>query len=131
MKVQLFHGLAAGLLSGIAGVVYQSVYENAMYLDFSKVINVGSIIGASVFGCLLMAIGYWLLGKFKKPNLKVWLNALIVVLSFASILSPLAMTLPLDVEFPELFPGLAIPMHFFPALVFFGLDPVFSKHAEV
>jgi hypothetical protein len=130
MKVQLIHGLSAGLLSGIAGVVYQSVYENAMYLDFGKVINAGSILGASVFGCMLMAIGYWLLIKFKKPNLKAWLNALIVVLSFASILSPLAMTLPLDVEFPELFPGLAIPMHFFPALVFFGLDPFFTKYEE-
>jgi ABC-type Fe3+-siderophore transport system permease subunit len=130
MKYQLIHGVVAGLLSGLAGVVYQSVYENAMYLDFSEVINAGSIFGASVFGCVLMAIGYWLLIKFKMPHLKVWLNVLIVVLTFASILSPLGTTLPLDVEFPELFPGLAIPMHFFPALVFFGLDPVFRKYEE-
>lgn len=127
MKTHLMHGLVAGLLAGLAGAIYQSIYENAMFLDFSAVINTASIIGVCVFGCVLMGVGYWLLVKFNKPKLKVWLNVVIVVLSFASILSPLGMTLPLDVESPEMFPGLAIPMHFFPALVFFGLDPAFAK----
>jgi hypothetical protein len=33
----------------------------------------------------------------------------------------------LDVEFPEMFPGLVIPMHFFPALAFFAIDPFFKQ----
>ena len=127
MKKFLIHGIIAGVLTAVAGIVYQMVYENALFLDFSLVINPGSIAGASIFGCVLMALGYWLLEHFKKPNLKGWLNVLISVLSFLSILGPLGMSLPLDVEFPEMFPGLAIPMHFFPAMIFFGLYPFFAK----
>ncbi|MFT4849529.1 MAG: hypothetical protein ACI83B_002073, partial [Sediminicola sp.] len=121
MKKSLIHGIIAGILTAVAGIVYQRVYEEALFLDFSSVINPGSVTGASIFGCMLMAVGYGLLEHFKRPNLKGWLNVLITVLSFLSILGPLGVTLPLDVEFPEMFPGLAIPMHFFPAMIFFGL----------
>jgi hypothetical protein len=127
MKKNILHGIIAGTLAAVAGIVYQKAYEDAMFLDFSSVINPGSIAGASLFGCMLMAFGYWLLVRFNKPNLKAWLNVLITVLSFLSILGPLGVTLPLDVEFPEMFPGLAIPMHFFPAMIFFGLYPFFTN----
>ena len=127
MKKNILHGIIAGILAAVAGIVYQKAYEDAMFLDFSSVINPGSIAGASLFGCMLMAFGYWLLVRFNKPNLKAWLNVLITVLSFLSILGPLGVTLPLDVEFPEMFPGLAIPMHFFPAMIFFGLYPFFTN----
>jgi hypothetical protein len=127
MKKNILHGIIAGTLAAVAGIVYQTAYEDAMFLDFSSVINPGSIAGASLFGCMLMAFGYWLLVRFNKPNLKAWLNVLITVLSFLSILGPLGVTLPLDVEFPEMFPGLAIPMHFFPAMIFFGLYPFFKN----
>jgi phosphoglycerol transferase MdoB-like AlkP superfamily enzyme len=49
----------------------------------------------------------------------------VALLSFASILSVFAFKLPLDLESPELFVGLAIPMHFFPALAYFTLSPFF------
>ena len=101
MKRFLIHGIIAGVLTAVAGIVYQMVYENALFLDFSLVINPGSIAGASIFGCVLMALGYWLLEHFKKANLKGWLNVLITVLSFLSILGPLSMSLPLDIEYPE------------------------------
>ncbi len=127
MKKSLIHGIIAGILTAAAAIAYQRVYEDALFLDFSKVINPGSVAGASIFGCMLMAIGYGLLERFKKPNLKGWLNVLITVLSFLSILGPLSMSLPLDIELPEMFPGLAIPMHFFPAMIFFGLYPCFTK----
>ena len=127
MKKSLIHGIIAGILTALAGIAYQRVYEDALFLDFSTVINPRSVAGASIFGCMLMAIGYELLERFKKSNLKGWLNVLITVLSFLSILGPLSMSLPLDIEFPEMFPGLAIPMHFFPAMIFFGLYPFFTK----
>jgi hypothetical protein len=127
MKKSLIHGISAGILTAVAGIVYQRVYEDALFLDFSTVINPGSVAGASIFGCMLMAIGYGLLERFNKPNLKGSLNVLITVLSFSSILGPLSISLPLDVEFPEMFPGLAIPMHFFPAMIFFGLYPFFTN----
>ena len=101
-----------------------------MLTDFSLVVNWGSIAGASFFGCLLMTLGYWLLFRFGKQQWIGWLNLLIAGLSFLSILGAMTTTLPLEVEFPELFPGLVVPMHFFPALAFFALFPLFLKPSE-
>ena len=130
MKKSLIHGSIAGGLTAIVGIAYQNVYQEALYLDFTAVINPGSVAGASIFGCMLMAVAYGLLEHFNKPKLNGWLNVLIVALSFLSIIGPLSMSLPLDVEFPEMFPGLAIPMHFFPALIFFGLYPFFKTQND-
>lgn len=127
MKKLIFHGLLSGILSGIAGVIYLTIYQEAFYVDFNSIINSSSVVGASVFGCMLMTLGYAALLKFKKQNLTGWLNVVIAVLSFASIISPIAMSLPLDIESPELFPGLVVPMHFFPALAFFALAPFFQN----
>ena len=127
MKKLLIHGVVAGLLSGIAGVIYLNIYKEAFGVDYSAIINVGSIMGASVIGCMLMALGYAALIKLDKQNLQGWLNISIAILSFASIISPIGMSLPLDIEYPELFPGLVVPMHFFPALAFFTIYPFFSN----
>ncbi len=120
------HGIVAGILSSIAGIVYFYLYQNLLFLDFSTVLNAGSISGASVLGCLLMAGGYIILNKLNQRKLEGWMNLVIVILTFISILGPITVTLPLDVDFPELFPGLAVPMHFFPAMIFFGLKPFFQ-----
>lgn len=74
-----------------------------------------------------MAVGYALLYKFNRTELQGWLNLIIALLSFISIISPIAMSLPVDTESPELFPGLVVPMHFFPALAFFCIGPFFNK----
>jgi hypothetical protein len=126
MKANLIHGVLAGVLSALASVIYLNVYQNINFVDFSSVLNAGSIIGASIMGCLFMAIGYILLDEIGKPNGKGVLNLVIIMLTSFSILSPLLMDLPLELDFPELFPALAIPMHLFPAMLFFGLDPFFK-----
>src|SRR5215212_10280747 len=54
-------------------------------------------------------------------------SAIIAISLFASILAPFAMKLPFDIETPELFPGLIVPMHFFPALAWFTLKPLFIR----
>ncbi|MFK7776009.1 MAG: hypothetical protein AB8F94_28045 [Saprospiraceae bacterium] len=127
MTKLLIHGLVAGLLSGIAGIIYLNIYQGAFDLDFSSIINMGSIMGASIFGCMLMTLGYAALIKFDQEKWRGALNILIAVLSFASIIGPIGMSLPLDIEFPELFPGLVVPMHFFPALAFLTIYPFFNK----
>ncbi|MFK8045841.1 MAG: hypothetical protein AB8B72_10110 [Crocinitomicaceae bacterium] len=127
MKANFIHGIVAGILSAIAGIVYLKLYQDLNFVDFSLVISIGAIIGSSLIGCLLMTLGYVSLDKLKKPNLKGVLNLLIMILSFLSILGPIMMTLPLEVDFPELFPGLVIPMHFFPAMIFFGIAPFFKS----
>jgi hypothetical protein len=126
MKANLIHGGLAGIMSAIASVIYLNVYQNLNFVDFSSVLNPGAIIGASIMGCIFMALGYVLLQKIGKPNGKGVLNLVIILLTSISILSPLLMDLPLELDFPELFPALAIPMHLFPALMFFGLDPFFK-----
>jgi L-cystine uptake protein TcyP (sodium:dicarboxylate symporter family) len=127
MKKIFLQGIVSGVLAAIAGVLYMNIYQGALATDFSKIVNIGSVVGASIFGCVLMSVGYFLLKKFNKVSWKGALNIVIAVLSFASIISPMAMSLPLDIENPELFPGLIVPMHFFPALAFFCIEPFFSN----
>ncbi|HTA83322.1 MAG TPA: hypothetical protein VK783_10325 [Bacteroidia bacterium] len=127
MKKAFLHGIIAGVLAAAAGIVYFTIYQNTLGTEFDKVVNGRSIAGASVFGCMLMAIAYWLLERFNKENLKGIVNIVIALVSFVSILSPISMSLPLDIKNPELFPGLVVPMHFFPALTFFCLVPFFKK----
>ena len=131
MKKIFIHGIIAGILSAVAGIIYFNIYQNALATAFGKIVNMGSIAGASVMGCMLMSLGYFLLEKYNKSSLKGWLNIIIAVLSFASIVSPISMSLPLDIEFPELFPGLVVPMHFFPALSFFAITPFFESYIQV
>lgn len=126
MRNTFLHGITAGILAAVAGIIYFNVYQSALGTEFGKIVNAKSITGASVFGCLLMALSYWLLEKFNKEKLKGALNILIAVLSFASIISVISMSLPLDIKSPELFPGLVVPMHFFPALAFFCIAPFFN-----
>jgi drug/metabolite transporter (DMT)-like permease len=125
MKKTFLHGIVAGILAAIAGIIYFNIYQKTLGTEFNKVVNIGSIAGVSVFACMIIALAYWLLEKFNKKNLEGWLNIIIALLSFASILSPISMSLPLDIKNPELFPGLVIPMHFFPALAYFCIAPFF------
>tara|TARA_B100001173_G_scaffold307797_1_gene316955 strand:- start:766 stop:1167 length:402 start_codon:yes stop_codon:yes gene_type:complete len=127
MKKHLLHGLVAGIIAGIIAVIYFMMYQKILFVDFNAVLNPYSIFGACTFSSIFMAYGYWILDRLNKPKLRGLVNILIVFFSFLSVLAPISMNLPLDVEFPELFPGLAIPMHFFPALIFFGIQPFFFK----
>lgn len=131
MKKLFIQGLIAGLLAGIASSIYLNIYNESFGVDYSQIINIGAIMGSSLIGCMLMTLGYAALDKFKKQHLKGWINILIVVLSFASIIGPIGMSLPLDIEFPELFPGLVVPMHFFPALAFFAIYPFFNQEKSI
>ncbi len=125
-KKYLLHGIAAGVLAAVAGIIFLFIYQHSLGVSYEKVINPVAIVASSLFGCMLMAIGYAVLEKSGKERLKGLLNVLIALLSFASIIAPISMSLPLDTPNPDLFPGLAIPMHFFPALSFLAIAP-FSK----
>jgi ABC-type branched-subunit amino acid transport system permease subunit len=126
-KKPLALGIVAGLLAGIAGVIYAHVYHRSLGADFSKVASTVRIIAASLIGGVLAAIGYTLLDKWLKARGEIIFNLLFSLLSFATLLAPFAVKLPLDLEAPELFPGMVIPMHFFPALAWFTLKPIFIR----
>ena len=125
MNKHFVHGVLAAVVSSAMGVTYLFIYERMSLISFSQVINIGTITGASVAGCTLMAIAYFGLEKSNIRSLKGWINLVIIALSFFSIFVPLLHNLPLDIDSPELFPCLAVPMHFFPAISFLALDSLF------
>lgn len=128
MKKFFIQGIIAGILAAITSIIYFNLYQNTLGTSFETIINVGAIFGSSIFGCTLIAIANYFLYRFKKENLIGVLNILIFVFSFISIVGVVGFSLPLDIESPELFPGLSIPMHFFPALAYFSINPFFQKN---
>jgi len=127
-KRGLLLGLVSAALSVIACILYDKVYSKAFYVDFSKIIHPGGIIISCTIASLLMAISYILLSKWKGEKLLGWANIVFCIVSFATVPGVLAFKLPLDMEAPEMFPGLAIPMHFFPALAFLTVYPFFKTN---
>lgn len=126
-KRLLLLGITSGILAGIAALIYQKVYSSSLGVDFSGVAKPVGIVITNVIGCMIAACGYWILEKWLKNRTEVVFNLLFAVLSFASILPAFAAKLPLDITSPEMFPGMVIPMHFFPVLAYFTLEPVFIK----
>lgn len=128
LKKGLIAGLTSGIVSSGVSILYSQIYSEAFYVDFNAVLNTSGIVIACMLGCILMALGYVIAARLKRPLLIPILNVLYCIMSFASIIGILSFKLPLNIEFPEMFPGLAIPMHFFPALSFLALVPFFWKY---
>jgi H+/Cl- antiporter ClcA len=126
-KKSLLLGIVSGLLAGVAGVIYARVYHSSLGADFSKVAPTIRIIMGSLAGGVLAAIGYFFADRWLKDKGELVFNLIFSLISFATLLAPFAVKLPLDLEAPELFPGMVIPMHFFPALAWFTLKPLFIK----
>ena len=124
-------GIVSGVLAGIAGLIYAHLYYSINEADFSKVAPSIRIIASSLAGGVLAAVGFTLLNKWLKSNGEIVFNLLFSIISFASLLMPIAYKLPTSLETPELFPGMVIPMHFFPALAWFTLKPLFIRHQPV
>lgn len=116
-------------MAAVAAIIYNQVYIFALGTNFSKLVNNGSLLGSNLAVCLLATGGYWLLYKKWRRKSEIVFNITVCILSFASIIIPISTSLPLDITAPELFPGLAIPMHFFPAMALFTLKPIFIKES--
>lgn len=127
MKRLLFQAILAGLISALLAITYFTIYQTTLNVDFDNIVNIGSIAGASFFGCLLISIPYALLLKFKRQKLVGWLNISIMIMSFISVLGPIHMTFSTEISNQQLFYGLVVPTHFFPSLTFFSLLPFFSS----
>jgi hypothetical protein len=126
-KKALFLGIVSGLLAGIVSVAYARVYLSAVDDNFLSFATPTTIIVASLAGGVLAAIGYWALGKLFKQNGEIVFNFVFVILSFAIMLPVFGARLPREFHEPALFPGMVIPMHFFPALAWFTLKPLFFR----
>lgn len=129
-KKVFYHSLSAAILASIAGILYSRIYFFATEADFKMVLNAGSIIGLNVMACLTAGLLYWLLIKWLKQKGEVVFSFLFSIISFACVMIPISITLPLKVKFPELFPGLAVPMVFFPAMAWYTLKPIFNSSTK-
>ena len=125
-KKIFLHGLVASLFASIAAIIYNRIYFFATEADFSKVLNPVSIIALNALICLLAIFIYWPLLTWLKKKGEIVFNFVFSILSFACVIIPISITLPLDIQFPELFPGLAVPMVFFPAIAWFTIKPLFT-----
>ena len=125
-KKVLYHSLLAGVLASVAGIIYNRIYFFATEADFSKVLNTGSIIGLNIMVCIAAGLVYWGLIKSMNKKGEILFNFLFSIISFACVMIPISISLPLKIQFPELFPGLAVPMVFFPAIAWFTVRPLFN-----
>jgi hypothetical protein len=126
-KKDFIHGIIAGILASIAGIIYSHVYFFSNEADFSSIVNIYSIIGLNIAACIVIAFLHATLLKWVKKFAELVFNLALSILSFALIVIPVSVTLPLNIQFPELFPGLVVPMLFFPSIAWFTLNPVFSS----
>ena len=124
-KKIFFLALLASALAAIAGIIYYRIYFFATEADFSRILNPVSIIGISVFVCMIASFIFFALVKWIGERGEVIFNFLFSIISFGSVMLPISISLPLDIKFPELFPGLAVPMVFFPALAWMTVRPLF------
>jgi len=127
VRKEFIHGIIAGVLASIAGIIYDHIYFFANEADFSKIVNTYNIIGLNISAGLVLAFVHAFFVKWMKKSAEFFFNLTISVFSFALIIIPISITLPLNIEFPELFPGLTIPMLFFPAMAWFTINPIFSN----
>jgi hypothetical protein len=126
-KKDFIHGIIAGILASIAGIIYYRVYFFANEANFSGIVNTYSIIGMNLSVSIIIGVIHAAFTTWLKKNAELYFNLVLSILSFAMILIPISISLPLNNESPELFPGLVVPMLFFPALAWLTIQPVFSN----
>jgi hypothetical protein len=128
-KIIFIQSLVAGILAAVAANIYNQIYFFATQVDYSAIINAGSLIGLNVLVSLLAGLLYWVLTSLFKAKGAIIFNFVYSVGSFACVIIPIAFTLPLSTPFPELFPGLTVPMVFFPVIAWMTIDPLFKKNS--
>jgi len=92
------HGIMAGILASIAGIIYSHVYFFANEADFSVIINIYSIIGLNISAGIIAAFLHAASSKLPKKIAELVFNLALSILSFALIVIPLSISLPLNIH---------------------------------
>jgi len=124
-KKHFYHGITSGIMAAIAAIIYSRIHYFATAADFSAIINPGTMISLNLIVCLLISIAYYFFNISSGKRRIIVFHIVISILSFAAVIIPISVSLPLSVRNPELFPGLAVPMIFFPAIAWFTFKPLF------
>jgi Na+/proline symporter len=109
----------------MAAIIYSRIHLFATQADFSGIINLGTMISLNLIVCLIISIAYYFFTIRSTKKRSIIFHLLIAILSFAAVIIPISISLPLSVKNPELFPGLAVPMVFFPVLAWLTFKPLF------
>jgi len=122
-------GLSAGGLSGLGAYLYGSVYQDLTVVDYSGFIPTSAIFISCFVGCILASVGHGLFVKLLPKSGDIIFGFLFAMISFASIVAVFKAILPDsdDESYYYLVYGFAIPMHFFPIVVWNTLKPLFIK----
>lgn len=130
-RKHFYHGLLSGIMAALAAIIYSRIHFFATEADFSGLVNPGTMISLNLIVCLIFSTGYYFFTRILKRNRIIVFHLLISILSFAAVIIPISISLPLTVRYPELFPGLAVPMVFFPALAWYTLKPLFISDENI
>lgn len=125
-KKYFFNGLAAGVLSGLAAFLYCRIYVISIEVSYAGIVSPAGIFSAALFAGMLIALFCFGIDRLFKKEMPVLSGLLLFSGALLSIIIPFMISLPLDVERPELFPGLVVPMQLFPVLAWFALKPLFK-----
>lgn len=123
----LILGVVSGLVASFAALGYDYMYAEAFWTDFTLIINAKSIFSSMMFATIIASIGYFFILKLNTRFNEFIFNFLFGAVTFGSIFLPLSMSLPLEINNPEMFIGLAVPLHFFPMLFWMSFKPLFEK----
>jgi len=130
-KKVFLQAILASLLAFIASVIYRKIYFFATEVDFSKVLSLGRMAALNILVSMLAAFLYYGLTNLMKGRGAIIFNFLFSMLTFVCVMIPISITLPLNVQSPELFPGLGVPMVFFPAMAWYTVNPLFNKKEAI
>ncbi len=122
-----FHAVTAGFLASLAGFIYSRIYFFATEIDFSKVANLTTVSSYCILFCMLAAVLNYACIRFFRKNGEIIFNFILSIVSFAMVMIPISISLPLDIKSPELFPGLGVPIIFFPAIAWYTVNPIFNR----
>jgi hypothetical protein len=126
-KKIFLQAILASLLAFTAAVIYRKIYLFATEMDFSKVLSLIRLASLSILISMLAAFLCYGLSRWLGKRGEILFNFLFSISSFASVMIPISITLPLSTHSPELFPGLGVPMVFFPAMAWYTVNPLFKK----
>ncbi|MEN9304290.1 MAG: hypothetical protein RL264_2719 [Bacteroidota bacterium] len=120
MKKALISGMSVGVVSSGIGYAYWHSYNHFLF-DFSKAIPAFKLISAYFSLSFIFAgISTFASGQFMR-----WVNLLIGLIGFTSILLPMLQR-EVPGDFPELFPGFAIPLYVLWPLCWLSISPFFT-----
>ena len=126
-KKAFLQAILVSLLTFIAAVIYRKIYFFATETDFSKFLSLVRLASLSILISMLVAFLYYGFLRLLGKRGEIVFNFLFSILTFASVIIPISITLPLNMQSPELFPGLGVPMVFFPAMAWYTVNPLFKK----